>query len=295
MEIRNFSDNILIQKTEFFVREEREALTNLLRYFREIERRRLFCDYKYSSLHKMLVGYFGYSDDEAFRRVSAMRLMAELPEIESKISNGDLSLSHLGMAQAYFRQEKKAKSSQISKTAKLKLLSEISTQPIREAQRIVLSKASPEARIHMEKVVAVSEDKTEYRFTASRSFDEKLEELKGLLAHKHPNISIAELLELVCDLGIEKLKNDGKSATHKKQRVNSVAEIRRQVRAEGNHKCSNCASTFAVEIDHRKPRAAGGKDEKDNLRLLCRACNQRAAIKHFGISKMEKYLVKPSG
>ncbi|MCC2680256.1 MAG: hypothetical protein K0R29_2832 [Pseudobdellovibrio sp.] len=295
MKLREISDITLVQKAETFVREERAVLTNLLHHFKEIERRRLFCDYKYPSLFKMLIGHFGYSEDEAFRRVSAMRLIADLPEVEGKINQGELSLSHLGLAHSYFRQEKKVNSVELSKTSKLQLLSEISKKPIREAQRIVISKSSPESRLRPDKIEVVSENKTEYRFTANKSFDDKLDELKGLLAHKYPNISLAELLELVCDLGIERLKKEKIPATPKKQRVTSNAGVRKQVRAEGDHRCSNCMSTFAVEIDHKRPRAAGGLDIKENLRLLCRPCNQRAAIKHFGIRKMEKYLVKPSG
>lgn len=291
MNLQNISDQSLIQKTEIFIREEREVLTKLLHHFKEIERRRLYCDFKYSSLHKMLIGHFGYSDDEAYRRVAAMRLISELPEVETWINQGALSLSHLGLAQTFFRQEKKSQTGELSKESKLELLSQISMQPIREAQRIVLAKSSVPEQLRAEKTIIISENKTEYRFTANKSFDEKLNEIKGLLAHRHPILTMAELLEIICDLGIEKLKNEKNSATSMKQSANnSVASIRREVWQEGKYKCSNCNSKYAVEIDHRKPRGAGGKDTKENLRLLCRSCNQRAAIKHFGIKRMEHYL-----
>ncbi|NUM89291.1 MAG: HNH endonuclease, partial [Bdellovibrionales bacterium] len=59
-------------------------------------------------------------------------------------------------------------------------------------------------------------------------------------------------------------------------------------------KCENCHSTYALEIDHRIPRAHGGTNDARNLRLLCRSCNQRAAIRVFGLKKMEKHLERGS-
>lgn len=280
-----------MQRTEKFVREEREVLTRLLYHFREINRRRLYCDYKYGSLFKMLVGHFGYSTDEAYRRISAMKLITELPELEFKINRGELSLTHLDLAQTFFRQEKKLLSKELSDSAKLQVLEEISSQPIREAQRIILSKSSAPEELRPERTVVVSENKTEYRFTADKSLEAKINEIKGLLAHKHPDISLAELLEIACDLGIEKLKSDKTFVAHRKRSVKkSVLQLRRDTRKEGNHECSNCHSRYAVEIDHIRARALGGKDAKDNLRLLCRACNQRAAIKQLGMNRMDKYL-----
>jgi hypothetical protein len=294
------TDEVLINLTGNLVREEREILTNLLHHFKEIERRRLYCDYKYGSLHKMLVGHFGYSDDEAYRRVAATRLITELPEIELKINSGDLSLAHLGMAQSFFRRESKILATKVPKKLKLRLIESISAKPIREAQRIALAQSSAPEKHRTEKIVPVSDGKSEFQFTADKSLEGKLNELKGLLAHKHPNLSIGDLLEIVCDLSIDKLKadrtstnaNSGKtSVAHRKQSVKkSVLQIRREIVKEGQHKCSNCQSRYAVEIDHIKAKARGGKDSKENLRLLCRPCNQREAIKQLGLTTMEKYL-----
>ncbi|NUM88013.1 MAG: HNH endonuclease, partial [Bdellovibrionales bacterium] len=65
--------------------------------------------------------------------------------------------------------------------------------------------------------------------------------------------------------------------------------LRRLIWQKAQNRCENCYSTYALEIDHRIPRAHGGKTHAPNLRLLCRACNQRAAIRVFGLRKMEKH------
>ncbi|PWU16697.1 MAG: HNH endonuclease, partial [Bdellovibrio sp.] len=55
-------------------------------------------------------------------------------------------------------------------------------------------------------------------------------------------------------------------------------------------KCEKCGSQFALQIDHCRPWALGGDHQFENLRLLCRNCNQRAAIETFGSQKMNDFL-----
>ncbi|HRK09352.1 MAG TPA: HNH endonuclease, partial [Pseudobdellovibrionaceae bacterium] len=53
--------------------------------------------------------------------------------------------------------------------------------------------------------------------------------------------------------------------------------LRRKIQHEAQHKCANCGSQHALEIDHIQPFALGGPNTPTNLRTLCRNCNQRAA------------------
>jgi hypothetical protein len=162
--------------------------------------------------------------------------------------------------------------------------------------------------------------------------EEKLKNLKGMLAHSNPGISMAELLDKLCELGRKEwskveqnaeikarksvsygskdmgkthraentesnsessLKNMGqnvtKAAAPRKAPPMSKAAIVREVWRR-DKACTNCGSTYALEIDHKLPRALGGDDSLENLRLLCRSCNQRAAIEVYGARKMESYL-----
>lgn len=110
-----------------------------------------------------------------------------------------------------------------------------------------------------------------------------------------------DLLKLVCDLGIQKwnpaAKQQPQTATSKKIRVkpkqnsryisvNTKCDVWR--RDEG--KCKLCGSNYALQLDHIVPFSFGGQSELTNLRLLCRNCNQRAAIEKLGLLKMDRYL-----
>ncbi|MCB0389955.1 MAG: HNH endonuclease, partial [Bdellovibrionales bacterium] len=48
--------------------------------------------------------------------------------------------------------------------------------------------------------------------------------------------------------------------------------------------CTKCGSRQHLHIDHVKPVALGGEANTENLRLLCQPCNQRQAIRIFGLN-----------
>ncbi len=308
MNLRNLSDQVLLEKTENLARRERELLSEVLHHLKEIERRRLFSQLGYKSIFDYATKKLGYAEDQAARRISAMRLLKELPEIESKIADGSLTLTNLSMAQTLFRQESKriAACSGFSKDEKLEFLSKIENKSKREAEKVVLAHSSEPAPLTPERIRAVTETHVEIKFIASNELQEKLGKIKGLLAHSHPNLSMAEAIDLLCDMAISKLDpaEKAKKIVVRKPRTTAkspapdikrriTAGERRQVWKRADSQCQNCGSTHALQIDHIQPKAMGGSDEGENLRLLCRPCNQRAAINRLGLTKMQRYLDPP--
>jgi len=150
--------------------------------------------------------------------------------------------------------------------------------------------SSPEAT-KPDHINLISENHIELKFIASSALQKKIENLKGLLAHKYPRLSLGELFERLCDLGLTEW-NPAKTAAPRKRRVNlqSQSQITKAVFSKAGNSCESCNSSFALEIDHIVPKAKGGKSKKENLRLLCRNCNQRAAIEQFGQQTMDRYL-----
>jgi len=304
MNLKSITDTVLIEKTQNLVCEERELLTNVLHHLREIDRRRLFSSLGYKSLFDFTVKHLGYPEDQAYRRISAMKLLKEIPEIEDKINAGEISLTHIGLAQTLFRQEKKIRQKEMSHKQKLSVLEQIAKKPVREAERITLSLSSAPETMKPDRVKTISENKIEMKFTASIELQEKVEKLRGMLAHSNPDLSLGELFEKLCDLGLHEW-NQAKTAAPRKRcmtnfksanlinsqnPIKSQAQIRRDIFHKANHQCESCGSSYALEIDHIQPQALGGSSSADNLRLLCRSCNQRAAIKAFGLVKMDRYL-----
>ncbi len=319
MDIQRLSDDVLLTETKKLVGQEREGLIKILHHLREIDRRRLFSSQGFSSLFAYAVKQLGYSEDQAHRRISAMRLLKDLPQVEEKIQSGTISLTNLSMAHSLFKRE--AKLSPMNTEQKINLLEKLENKPSREAEKILIQHSSQPLTLSAEKIRIVAENLVEMKILINDSLQEKIKTLKGLLAHSNPNMSVSELIEKLCDLGLHnwdparkekergnasqtespELKstemNQSKSLTSpwapQKERAKNVrplkAGVRRQVWKRAQSKCENCGSNYALQIDHKVPRAVGGSNELENLRLLCQSCNQRAAIEYFGVEKMEKH------
>ncbi len=253
---------------------------------------------------------YKFSEDEAWRRINAMKLLREVPEVEEKMESGSISITHLGVAQSLFKHESKKHDRTFTPEEKLEVLEKMENTTTREAQRMAFSMASSPMFDVQDKIRPVGADTIEIKFAAPNELEQKLERIKGLLAHSHPNITMAELIDKLCDLGLEEWdparkavkvrkspaaprpKTDsevGTAPTAQPGRESISAHIRREVWLRDNSRCCNCGSRYALQIDHCKPVAFGGESTLENLRLLCRSCNQRASIENLGIGKMQAY------
>ena len=102
MKLYQINDRELLTQIKTMVQNERDLLVKILHHLREIERRRLFSDLGYKSLFEYAMCELKYSEGQAGRRIQAMRLLKDLPELEAKIATGALSLSHVQQAQSFF-------------------------------------------------------------------------------------------------------------------------------------------------------------------------------------------------
>ena len=289
--VNELLDNELLVETEKLVLDERRLLLEVLRHLREIQRRKLFVEIGYTSLHDYAVRHLKYSDDQAARRIAAMRLLSELPMLTAKVEAGMLSLTTMAIAARFFREEEKVTT--VTSEFKIAVLEEIAGLSTREAERrLIASSSDPEAyRARVcESVRPVSSTENEVRIVLTDAVLEKINTLRGLLSHKKPGISISELISILCDLGIAEwdparavrrrlLRRDGgaQELVEVNRRAPS-AEMKRAVFRAAKGRCQNCNSKFFLEVDHILPWSQGGKTQGSNLRVLCRNCNQRRAI-----------------
>lgn len=114
------------------VAQEKEILSQVLWHLREIDNRKLYCDAKCGSLFDYCVKVLKYSEGQASRRVSACRLLKELPEINEQIKNGDLNLTQLNQAKSFFNDENIK-----DPIKKKKILKRLAGKTTRETERIL--------------------------------------------------------------------------------------------------------------------------------------------------------------
>jgi hypothetical protein len=313
MNLQTLSNNELLNQTKIKVSKERELTLEVLHLLREVEKRRFHLELGHGSLFEFCVRELGYSEAAASRRISAMRLIGEIPEVEEKIQAGTLSLSNVAQAQRFFQAEKKTDNA-YSKEQKRDVIKTLENKSAREAQKELI-KISPASVNPQERQRVVNVDRIEMRFTMGKDLQAKLERLKSLLSHKIPNPSFEALLEELTEVALQKLDPAEKKrcppilrdaaatsrpAPHASRYI--PKSVQRGIWKKDQGRCSyisavtgrQCQSAFKLEIDHIIPRFHGGGTEAGNLRLLCSAHNKLVALQKIGPQIMTKYLHRPS-
>ncbi len=98
MNLKHLTDSTLLKDTKNLASKERELTVQILHHIKEIDRRKLYSDLKYSSIYEYCEKELCYSAASAHRRIQAARMIKEMPEIEAKIESGELSLINIASA-----------------------------------------------------------------------------------------------------------------------------------------------------------------------------------------------------
>lgn len=101
------SDAELESRVRRLAGEERRLAIEVIAHLEELERRKLYLKLGYSSLFEWCTYELKYSAAAAQRRIDAMRLSREIPEVCEAVAEGRLNLSSVAQAQKFFRHEKK--------------------------------------------------------------------------------------------------------------------------------------------------------------------------------------------
>jgi len=199
------SGSELLKRTQDLVTDERRTTMALIEHLREIERRMLFLETGHSSLFEFAVKHLGLSEGSAQRRISAMRLIRDIPEAKAKLESGEISLSNAAQIQTVFRASKVAerqdelleKSSvqKMSMGSKKEILEKVSGMTQRECQAALLKLVPDAAPKLMERDRQVSEERFELKLVISKELHDQIEELKSLLSHSLKDGGTSELLK----------------------------------------------------------------------------------------------------
>ncbi len=288
---------------------ERQTTVDIISLLEEIAARQIYLARGYGSLIEYCIKALGYSESAAHRRVSAMRIAKEIPNIKHGLATGKLNLINVAKANTVFKQREKC-NAPLSLEEKKTVINSMENKSTREVEKS-LFEIMP-AEIPVERVRAVAADKTQISIIIDEELKIKLDRIKMLWSHKNPNPSYSELLEMLADFTLKKeskaeTQSDtsagGKAPSTKLPQTNQrqylSINIRRQIWQKARGQCQfvdeiskrQCQSKFQLEIEHKRPVAKGGTNAEENLELLCRAHNQFRARQHFGtFGDYEKFL-----
>src|SRR5262245_25099760 len=137
------NNQVLVSELSCLVKQERELLTKILHYLKELDARKLYLKLGYSSLFSYVTEALGYSEAAAQRRIYAMRLIRDLPEVEDKIESGKISLSVASQMQSFFQKEAKSKKEQekLNKAQKLELINQLEGISSRNCEKVLAAMA----------------------------------------------------------------------------------------------------------------------------------------------------------
>jgi hypothetical protein len=262
----------LIHKLKQTVAAEKSLTLEVIKLLSELDKRKCYVELGFSSLFDFATRELGYEESAAVRRIKAARLLQEIPSTHDKIANGDLHLSVVVQAASFFRKT--------GATNKQEVLDMISNKSTRQAAKI-LADLAPEVP-KPEKTRELGQDKVELKIVISEDLKLKLQTLKSKFSHINPSMNYAELLEILADKALKKIKSK-KSPSAPKVTKGISQEIKRQVfeRDKGTCSYANCQSKHLLQYDHIRPRAFGGEHTLNNLRLLCFAHHKLVTEKVF--------------
>lgn len=317
--LKKKSDSELILDFKSLVAEERKTLTHILHHLREIEIRKLYLAKGFSSLFTFLTEEIGYSESAAQRRIQAMRLVKDIPEVEEKINEGKISLSVASQMQTFFKKEDqqrtKQKEPKLSPREKLRLVHQLEETSARQCEQ-KLAEISPESALPKEKTRPLTADKVYIQLTLDKTLLSKMEKLKSLLSHQNPEGSYEKLFETLVELGLNKFSPERREARRRKRQdkkrnmynplPTSAVEnnhtrkisqsIRDKVWVRDKGRCGYrdpktrklCGSKHLLQIDHRYPFSLWGENYIENLRLRCSKHNQLHAAQALGPLNQQK-------
>jgi 5-methylcytosine-specific restriction endonuclease McrA len=287
LQITKLTSTELLIGIKSLTAKERKITSLIIEHLEEIERRKLYCDLKYSSLFKYCVQELGYSEDQACRRINAMRVVKKMPEVKTEIDSGAVTLTTLNIFSSA------ANELELNKKEKSDLMDRFKGKSKRACQAEVDQLRAKKGKTVKPKPAAIRADQAGTTRVSVSLKDTVVSDLRSLAAEK--KMSFEDLLSKL--ITNEKAKSTEKVSapakrTHAGKDIGKgryiPKKVREIVRARADHQCENCGSNHQLQFEHKTPIAIGGKSSAENLALFCRNCNIRAGIKRFGLQKMKR-------
>lgn len=272
MNFTNLTDNDLLSSLKTLMGGERQILARMLAYLAEVDQRRLHLKAACSSLFDFCRRRLGLSEGEAFRRITAARLIQRFPRILGWIERGLIHLSALVLLRDHLTDENheelvgaaagksKREVQELLATrfpkpdvpATLRRLPTTATPPARVGSATVdptpptgVEGTRTPAPMPKPRLEPLSKARYKLQLTASAVLRDKLERARELMRHRNPNGDLAVVLERAIDLLIADLEKDriGKAARPQKTKRAAKPEhvtraVRREVFARDGEQCS---------------------------------------------------------
>lgn len=259
IQLKKLSDKELVVQVDALVRKERAITMELLEHFNEMEQREIHLELGYPTLFSYLTGKLRYSESAASRRIATARCMRKHSEVHELLKAGKLNLTTVSLFAkiltkenyqevlqnvtgksrsdverylAVFRPKTKVKESirpvvvRVEKPAATPLF----TAPISKTSLQVVALRGQNSGIALSKnsippLQEETEERFEFRFSASQAFMDKFEKIKQILSNKYPTgVSQEKLFMEAMEIFLEKRSPERREARREKRKEKKVTK-----------------------------------------------------------------------
>ena len=230
------TDDALLAQTRKFAHLEHHVEVTVIDHLREIHTRRLHLRRGFSSLFDYAVRELGYSDSAASRRISALKLCEDLPEVRDGLQDGSISLTTAAQLQnAFDRQRRNHRRKRgpvvagrsavprqdsllapaaeapeppepaplLDVSARKALVQQAAGKSTRQVQEL-LAGVDPELTVPADKVRPLGDERYELKAVIDAECHRALERLRGLLSHVDPYMTLGQLVGRLAREGLDR-------------------------------------------------------------------------------------------
>ncbi len=245
--VSGLSDRHLVQRLKELTAVEHQLEVVVIDHLRELERRRLYLSWGFSSLFDYAMRELGYSEAAAWRRLKAMRLCGEVEGARERMRDGSLTLNAAALLQhAFDRQERRRKQSRgaragvrtavaptgapgagaptgapsalaqageraeepsaapvLDSSARQALVEEAAGKSTRQVENL-LAGVDPELTMPVDRIRPLGAGRWELMAVIGDERRRGMEQLKGLLSHVDPHMTLGQLLGRVVREAVER-------------------------------------------------------------------------------------------
>lgn len=222
------------------VKNERQLTHEILNHILLFQKCDGYLKLGYSSMHQYLTRGLGYSDDQAYRRLKAARLINELPEVVNPFQLAKLNLSQMAEMQKAFETSERETHSPVKKEIKTALIVNLVKANNFQTKNILNTELGLKPKID-EKINPQSDQTVRLEISLTKEQFEKLQTIKNLISHHIPDLNTAKTLEAVFDFFISKKQHSSIRIVREvktRKTENPMNQVKTQEKAKMNVQAS---------------------------------------------------------
>ena len=244
--VSGLSDDQLLEQTGKLARLDHQIQVFVIDHLCEIDARQLYLRRGYSSPFDYVTRGLGYSAAAAWRRINAMKLCVRIEGVRERLRDGSLTLDAAAQLQAAFerrdrerarearsamagagsaaRPYRSAPAGPARPSAPKALVEEAAGKSTRQVMQM-LAEVDPALVVPADKVRPLSEGRWELKVAIDTECQRGLEQLKGLLTHVDPHMTLGQLVGRLVKEGLE--RHDPSRPRRSRPTANRTADAER--------------------------------------------------------------------